>query len=79
MTGVGRWHSQRAEQDDQIRAARVQRAQHRADTARRRYLAVDPANRLVQHRSRPEHRLARTRRRQNRLRESERDGAATSD
>jgi len=37
----------RAAQASQIRAAHVQRAQHAADAARRRYLAVDPANRLV--------------------------------
>jgi DNA invertase Pin-like site-specific DNA recombinase len=37
----------RAAQADQIRAAHVQRAQHAAAAARRRYLAVDPANRLV--------------------------------
>jgi DNA invertase Pin-like site-specific DNA recombinase len=37
----------RAEQADQIRAAHVQRARHHAELARRRYLAVDPANRLV--------------------------------
>jgi len=37
----------RAGQADQIRATHVQRAQHAADAARRRYLAVDPANRLV--------------------------------
>jgi hypothetical protein len=37
----------RAAQADQIRAAHVERAQHAADAARRRYLAVDPANRLV--------------------------------
>jgi DNA invertase Pin-like site-specific DNA recombinase len=37
----------RAAQADQIRATHIQRAQHAADTARRRYLAVDPANRLV--------------------------------
>jgi DNA invertase Pin-like site-specific DNA recombinase len=37
----------RAAQADHIRAAHVQRAQHAADAARRRYLAVDPANRLV--------------------------------
>jgi len=36
-----------AAQADQIRATHIQRAQHAADTARRRYLAVDPANRLV--------------------------------
>jgi DNA invertase Pin-like site-specific DNA recombinase len=38
---------QQAEQSDAIRAAHVQRAQHTADAARRRYLAVDPTNRLV--------------------------------
>jgi hypothetical protein len=32
---------------DALRAAHVQRAQHAADQARHRYLAVDPANRLV--------------------------------
>jgi DNA invertase Pin-like site-specific DNA recombinase/DNA-binding transcriptional MerR regulator len=32
---------------DRIRAAHVQRAHHDADLARRRYLAVDPTNRLV--------------------------------
>ena len=37
----------RAAQADQIRAAHVERAQHTAAAARRRYLAVDPANRLV--------------------------------
>jgi DNA invertase Pin-like site-specific DNA recombinase len=37
----------RAAQANQIRAACVQRAQHAADAARRRYLAVDPTNRLV--------------------------------
>lgn len=36
-----------AEHADRIRAAHVQRAQHTADLARRRYLAVDPTNRLV--------------------------------
>ena len=36
-----------AGQADAIRAAHVQRAQHAADQARRRYLAVDPGNRLV--------------------------------
>jgi len=39
--------AQRAEHADRIRATHVQRAQHAADAARRRYLAVDPANRLV--------------------------------
>jgi DNA invertase Pin-like site-specific DNA recombinase len=37
----------RAAEADQIRATSVQRAQHAADAARRRYLAVDPSNRLV--------------------------------
>jgi DNA invertase Pin-like site-specific DNA recombinase len=37
----------RAEQADALRAAHVERAQYLADLARRRYLAVDPANRLV--------------------------------
>jgi hypothetical protein len=36
-----------ADDADRIRAAAVQRAQYHADLARRRYLAVDPANRLV--------------------------------
>ena len=39
--------AQRAQDADRIRATGVQRAQHAADAARRRYLAVDPANRLV--------------------------------
>ena len=38
---------QRAEQADRLRAAHVDRARYHADLARRRYLAVDPANRLV--------------------------------
>jgi pimeloyl-ACP methyl ester carboxylesterase len=37
----------RAADADRLRASHVQRAQHAADTARRRYLAVDPTNRLV--------------------------------
>src|SRR5262249_57588252 len=37
----------RAPQADQTRATHIQRAQHAADAARRRYLAVDPTNRLV--------------------------------
>jgi hypothetical protein len=37
----------RAAAADRIRAAHVQRTQQAADAARRRYLAVDPANRLV--------------------------------
>jgi DNA invertase Pin-like site-specific DNA recombinase len=37
----------RAEDADRIRAAAVERARYSADAARRRYLAVDPANRLV--------------------------------
>jgi hypothetical protein len=39
--------AQRASDADRIRATGVQRAQYAADAARRRYLAVDPANRLV--------------------------------
>jgi len=39
--------TKRAADADQIRASSVQRAQYTADAARRRYLAVDPANRLV--------------------------------
>ena len=37
----------RAAEADALRAAHVQRARYHADLARRRYLAVDPANRLV--------------------------------
>jgi len=37
----------RADQADRLRAATVHRAQYHAEQARRRYLAVDPANRLV--------------------------------
>jgi len=37
----------RAEQADRLRAAHVERARHHAELARRRYLAVDPGNRLV--------------------------------
>ncbi|HET9079605.1 MAG TPA: recombinase family protein [Trebonia sp.] len=36
-----------AERADQLRRAHVQRAEQAADAARHRYLAVDPANRLV--------------------------------
>ena len=36
-----------ARKADTVRAAHVQRARNAADTAQRRYLAVDPANRLV--------------------------------
>jgi DNA invertase Pin-like site-specific DNA recombinase len=39
--------TQRATEADRIRATGVERARYAADTARRRYLAVDPANRLV--------------------------------
>jgi hypothetical protein len=39
--------TQRAEQADRIRQMGVQRAEHAAEAARRRYLAVDPTNRLV--------------------------------
>jgi DNA invertase Pin-like site-specific DNA recombinase len=38
---------QRAAEADRIRLMGVQRAEHAADAARRRYLAVDPTNRLV--------------------------------
>jgi DNA invertase Pin-like site-specific DNA recombinase len=38
---------QRAADADRIRAAHIERARYHADLARRRYLAVDPANRLV--------------------------------
>jgi DNA invertase Pin-like site-specific DNA recombinase len=38
---------QRAVEADRIRATSVERARYAADAARRRYLAVDPANRLV--------------------------------
>ncbi len=38
---------QRADEADALRAAHVERARYHADLARRRYLAVDPANRLV--------------------------------
>ena len=37
----------RAAEADALRAAHVERARYQADLARRRYLAVDPANRLV--------------------------------
>jgi hypothetical protein len=37
----------RAADADALRASHVERARHRADLARRRYLAVDPGNRLV--------------------------------
>ena len=39
--------TQRAAKADRIRAVHVERARHAADAARRRYLAVDPTNRLV--------------------------------
>jgi hypothetical protein len=38
--------AQRASDADRIRATSVERAQYAAGAARRRYLAVDPANRL---------------------------------
>jgi len=38
---------QRAEHADQLRAAHVERARQHTELARRRYLAVDPSNRLV--------------------------------
>ena len=37
----------RAAEADAMRASHVERARHRADLARRRYLAADPGNRLV--------------------------------
>src|SRR6201993_92034 len=37
----------RAAEADALRAAHVERARYHADLARRRYLAVDPGNRLV--------------------------------
>ena len=37
----------RADEADQLRATHVQRARHHAELARRRYLSVDPDNRLV--------------------------------
>jgi DNA invertase Pin-like site-specific DNA recombinase len=37
----------RAAEADAMRASHIERARHRADLARRRYLAVDPGNRLV--------------------------------
>ena len=37
----------RAAEADTLRAAHVERARYHADLARRRYLTVDPANRLV--------------------------------
>jgi len=37
----------RADEADQLRASHVERARHQAELARRRYLAVDPDNRLV--------------------------------
>jgi DNA invertase Pin-like site-specific DNA recombinase len=38
---------ERGEHADQLRAAHVERARHHAELARRRYLTVNPANRLV--------------------------------
>ena len=59
-----------ARKADTLRAAHVQRAQNAADTAQRRYLAVDPANRLVADTLEADWntRAARTRRRPRRLR-----------
>jgi DNA invertase Pin-like site-specific DNA recombinase len=37
----------RADEADQLRRSHVERARHRAELARRRYLSVDPDNRLV--------------------------------
>jgi DNA invertase Pin-like site-specific DNA recombinase len=39
--------AERAADADRVRASHVDRAHHAADAARRRYLAVDPTNRLV--------------------------------
>lgn len=44
---VSRELAARAADADRIRAANVERARYAADAARRRYLAVDPVNRLV--------------------------------
>ena len=44
---VGTELTQRAAEADRIRASGVERARYAADAARRRYLAVDPSNRLV--------------------------------
>ena len=38
---------QRADETDRLRRRQVERAQYEADLARRRYMGVDPANRLV--------------------------------
>ena len=64
----------RAAEADALRAAHVERARYHADLARRRYLAVDPANRLVAGHagSRLEHRPARPQRRPGRLRQGTR-------
>ena len=37
----------RADEADRLRRSQVERARHHAETARRRYLSVDPDNRLV--------------------------------
>src|SRR5664279_2637954 len=39
--------AERAADADRVRASHVERAHHAADAARRRYLAVDPTDRLV--------------------------------
>jgi DNA invertase Pin-like site-specific DNA recombinase len=44
---VQREIQQRADQTDRMRHREVERAQYEADTARRRYMRVDPDNRLV--------------------------------
>ena len=71
---------QRAADADALRAAHVERARYHADLARRRYLAVDPANRLVARhpRSRLEHRPARAQRRPGRLRPGPRTAHRTT-
>ena len=65
---------QRAAEADALRAAHVERARYHADLARRRYLAVDPANRLVAGtlEARLEHRAPRPGRRPGRLRQGPR-------
>ena len=64
----------RAAEADALRAAHVERARYHADLAKRRYLAVDPANRLVAGtlERRLEHRPARPERRPGHLRQGTR-------
>jgi hypothetical protein len=66
----------RAGEADGLRRAQVERSRHNADMARRRYLSVDPDNRLVADTSpRLERSAARVRRRAGQLRPSERGRA----